>query len=151
MSLNFDDYAQKGNEILRKIAEEMGEPGNKDKAGRVLRASLHALRKRLPAEESMQFIAQLPMALKSVYVDGWKLRKEHEKIKKIEHFMSEVQDESSGSGFVDFPTLDETQRLTMCVFRVLKEYVSAGEMEDIKSVLPEELKQMFGVSQAAYK
>jgi len=38
--------------------------------GRIVRSVFHVLRDMLSTEESLQLIAQLPMALKSLYMDG---------------------------------------------------------------------------------
>ena len=59
----------KGNEFVRLIAEELEVP--RDKVGRIIYAVFHALRNRLSHAESFHLIAQLPMVLKSVYLDGW--------------------------------------------------------------------------------
>lgn len=66
MSLDFEKNARKGNEFVRRLAEELGAP--LDKAGRIIGAVFHALRNRLSHEESFQLLAQLPVSLKSVYV-----------------------------------------------------------------------------------
>lgn len=55
-------------------------------AARIIRSVLHALRNRLSHQESFQLIAQLPMALKAVYVDGWKIKKEFQRISHLNEF-----------------------------------------------------------------
>lgn len=101
--MNFDKYSHKANEILNELSVKLGCPSDKDKAWRILRSVLHALRNRLTAEESLQLIAQLPMYLKALYVDGWKLRKDNYKIKHIDEFLDEVYMESTNTGYYDFP------------------------------------------------
>ncbi len=70
MTLDFEKYAAKGNEFINKLAEHLNDPDNRDRAGRILRSVLRALRNRLTVEESLQLISQLPMAIKAVYVEG---------------------------------------------------------------------------------
>ena len=51
----------------------------------------HALRNWLSHEESFQLLAQLPMALKGVYVDGWKFDKAFNRLSHINDFLDEVR------------------------------------------------------------
>lgn len=68
--MNFEKYVEKGNLFLKELAQELGNPDDKEKAGRVLRTVLHVLRRRLTLEESFDLISQLPMCIKAVYIDG---------------------------------------------------------------------------------
>ena len=92
MGLRFDDYATKGKAFVAEVAREL-KTDDTDRAGRMLRCVLRALRNRLTVEESFQFLSQLPMAIKAVYVDGWKVRMNPSKIKHIEDFRTEVMKE----------------------------------------------------------
>ena len=76
MALNFNQYATEGNTFLKDYAKEMNMPHDRNKAGRIFTAIMHALRDIIPPEESLQLIAQLPMFLKAVYVNGWNIKKE---------------------------------------------------------------------------
>jgi uncharacterized protein (DUF2267 family) len=81
MALDFEKYAAKGNEFVRLVAEDL--QVSHDRAGRIIRAVFHALRNRLNHEESFQLLAQLPMVLKGVYVDGWHFDKDFHRIRHI--------------------------------------------------------------------
>ncbi|MFI5185289.1 MAG: hypothetical protein ACHQF0_01040 [Chitinophagales bacterium] len=48
MSLDFEKSAAKGNEMLNMLAEDLKVP--RDKAGRILRAVLYAMRSRIKSE-----------------------------------------------------------------------------------------------------
>ena len=74
MSIDFEKYAIKGNEFVSLITNALSVP--KERAGRIIRAVFHSIRNRLTHEESFQLLAQLPMSLKGVYVDGWKFNKD---------------------------------------------------------------------------
>ncbi len=141
--MNFEKYAEKGNIFLKELAQELGEPENKKKAGRVLKAVLRALRNRLTHEESMHLLAQLPMAIKAVYVDGWKLSKTPEKIKHVEEFIEEVMKYDTPRGEVDFKDKDEAVKAIKAVFRVIKRHVSDGEAQDVEAELPKRLKELW--------
>ena len=55
MLFDFEKNAVKGNEFVRLVAEELEVP--LDKAGRIIRALIHALRNRLSYKESFQLLA----------------------------------------------------------------------------------------------
>ena len=143
MSLNFDKYTKKANEIVNELSLELGNVSDSDKAGRVLRSVLHALRNILSTEESVQLLSQLPMYIKAVYVDGWKINKKHVRIRHLEDFLEEVCTENEKNNFRDFPNESSVYNAVLAVFNVLRNHVSAGEIDDIKSNMPKELKHLW--------
>jgi len=138
MSLNFDKYATKGNEFIRLVACDLQAPN--DKAGRIIRAVFHALRNRISHEESFQLLAQLPMALKGVYVDGWKFNKDFDRISHVNDFIDEVRREDRGLAGYDFGNDESAEKAVAAVFKAMKYFVSEGEFKDLMAVLPEEIK-----------
>ena len=143
MPLNFNKHAQKGNEFLNLLAKNLGKRADKENAGRILRAVFRVLRNHLTVEENFQFIAQLPLALKGVYVEGWSpTKKPLLKSKKKEKFISEVLQEEGGVAWRNFSNEEEITHSVLTVFKTLKKYISQGEFEDIIAVLPKELKQL---------
>jgi uncharacterized protein (DUF2267 family) len=139
MSLDFNKYASKGNDFVLLVAESL--EVQREKAGRIIRAVLHALRNRLSHEESFQLLAQLPMALKGVYVDGWKFDKDFKRISHVNDFLDEVRQEDGKLAGYDFNNSDKTRAAVSSVFKALSYFVSEGEMNDIIAVLPKELKE----------
>lgn len=143
MSLNFEKNAAKGNEFLNHLANELGIPDDRKRAGRILRSVLRALRNRLTVEESMQLISQLPMAIKGVYVDGWKISKKQERMKTLDDFMIGVLEEDRLAALSDFTTEEQTKVAIEAVFKTMSRYVSEGEFKDMIAVVPKELKKFF--------
>src|SRR5665647_338000 len=139
MSLDFEKYAAKGNEFVRLVAEELEVP--RDKAGRIIRAVFHALRNRLSHEESFQLVAQLPMSLKGVYVDGWRFDKDFNRISHVNDFLDEVRQEDGGLAGYDFGNNSKARVAVASIFKALNYFVSEGEMNDIIDVMPTELKK----------
>jgi uncharacterized protein (DUF2267 family) len=137
--MNFETYIAKANVFLRDVAVGIGEPENKAKAGRVLRAVLHALRSRLTAEESIHLIAQLPLLIKGIYVDGWHLTQLNDQSGDFSDFLTTVKKFDGNLGDKDFS--DDCKSLDMIrgVLGVLKKYVSEGEIQHLKVQLPEEI------------
>jgi len=138
MSMHFYSFARKGYEFIDEVAVEL-KTDDSEKAGRVTRSVLRALRNRLTIEESFHFIAQLPMILKAVYVDGWKMSLQFDKMKHIADFISEVVKEDDASAWKDFGTTDEVKDSIIAVFKVLSKHISMGEVENLMAVLPEDL------------
>lgn len=139
MSLDFEKYAAKGNEFVKLVSEDLEVP--RDKAGRIIRALLHALRNRLSHEESFQLLAQLPMALKGVYVDGWKFAYDFDRIHHVDDFLDEVRKEDGGLAGYDFGNNLKAKAAVASVFKAMNYFVSEGEMNDIMGVMPLELKK----------
>jgi uncharacterized protein (DUF2267 family) len=138
MSLDFDKYAAKGNEVLNMLAEDLTVP--RDKAGRILRAVLFAIRNHISVDESLQLISQLPMALKGVYVDQWDPWHSFHRIHHIEEFVSEVLKYDKTTAGDDFGDEESARLAIQAVFRTLSYYLSEKEFRDIIAVLPGELK-----------
>ncbi len=141
--MNFEKYAEKGNLFVKELAQELGCPDNKKKAGRILKAVLKALRNRLSHEESMHLLAQLPMCIKAIYVDGWKLSETPEKIKNVSEFVEEVMKYDRPRAQQDFPDKDEAIKAIKAVFRVIKRHISDGEAQDVEAELPKQLKELW--------
>jgi uncharacterized protein (DUF2267 family) len=143
MALNFNQYATQGNTFLKEYTKEMNLGDNTDKAGRIFTAVMHALRDIITPEESIQLIAQLPMFLKAVYVNGWNMKQRRPKVKTMQNFLMLVRDHDWPAAPNDFEYNDElTERYVNSTFIFLRKYVSLGEMEDIRDSLPKELKSM---------
>jgi uncharacterized protein (DUF2267 family) len=144
MSMHFYSFARKGYEFIDEVAQEL-ETEDTDKAGRITRSVLRALRNRLTLEESLHFLAQLPMMLKAIYVDSWSMTMNYEKMKHISDFISEVVKEDDASAWKDFSSSDEVQQSIIAVFKVLARHISPGEVENLMEVLPEDLQLVLQV------
>ena len=97
------------------------------------RAVLHALRDRLTTEQGVDLVAQMPILIKGVFVDGWKPSKNPVKMRHKNEFLERVQQELRD-------TMDPGETVKG-VFDVIKVLISEGEIADIKSELPEELQE----------
>ena len=125
---------QRTNEWLKAIQEEL--QGDREHAYHALRATLHALRDRLGAAEAAHLGAQLPTLVRGVYYEGWKPREKPAPVRGARRFLDIVAAESGD------PTLD-AERAARAVFRLLSERVSRGEIEDVKGVLPGEIREFW--------
>ena len=137
MPLDFEKYAMKGNEFLNRLAENLGDE-DRAHVARILRSSFRVLRNHLTVEESFQLLSQLPMALKSVYVEGWRLN-DHRKIKTIDDLVVEMIQEEGNSAWRDFADKDQVIDTLRAVIDTLKLYVSSGEMNQALGTLPRKI------------
>ena len=147
MLQSFDQHAQRGNEFLHLLAFELGDKSNKEAAERITRAVFRSLRNHLTLEENFQLIAQLPVLLKGIYVEGWAPQKKRKKLsKKLDDFYSEVIKEEGAKAWKDFSNEAEIKKGVNAVFTVLRMYISEGQMKDAKAVVPDELKILFSAN-----
>lgn len=152
MPLNFDQHAQKGNHFLNQLLDELGENSSKESAQRILRAVLRTLRNYLTMEENFQLLAQLPVAIKGVYVDGWSPSwKKTGESKKIKGFLAEVIHEEGIASWKDFSNEEEIFAAVKAVFRTIGKFASEGQLKDVEAVLPEDLKQLLRENNVSHK
>lgn len=143
MALNFNQYATEGNTFLKDYSKQMCMKNQPEKAARIFVSIMHALREIIPVEESLQFIAQLPMFLKAAYVNGWAIKKQKPKIKRMVEFVELVKQFDGPAAVNDFGNEYElAEKYIDLTFIYLRTYVSLGEMEDIRDGLPKDLKSM---------
>ena len=140
MALNFNQYAVEGNTFLKEYAKELGLSDNPESAGRILSAILHGLRSIISIEESLQLLAQLPMFLKGVYVNGWSTKANKKKVKDVEGFIDLIRSFDGKTSVYDFKSNEIAEDYIYSTFKALRRYVSSGEMEDIRGELPKRLK-----------
>lgn len=138
MVLDFEKYATKGNEFIRLVSLELEVP--RDMAGRITRSVLHALRNRFNHHESFQLLAQLPMAIKAIYVDGWHFSKPQMRIRHITDLLDEVRTEDGKLSGYDFGNNTQALRAVKAVFKSISSFVSPGQMSDLMSTLPAEVR-----------
>lgn len=142
MALDFQKYAAEGNAFVKNLARQLNCPDDNERASRVLRSVLHAVRDMITPQESLQFLAQLPMFLKAVYVDGWTFTSSRSKIKDAQDLFARMREYDRPVAFHDFPGKGLEERAVITVFSQLHQYVTPGEFEDIVSQVPKDVKPL---------
>jgi uncharacterized protein (DUF2267 family) len=104
-----------------------------------LRAVLHALRDRLTTQEVAQFGAQLPIFIRGLYYEGWNPARAPIKSRGKELFLRQVRAEFAHTRNPDV----DAEHITRAIFRVLEKHISKGELEQIKMMLPRELREFW--------
>ncbi len=142
MALNFNQFAVEANTFLKNYTKELNLDGDVDKAGRILSSILHGLREIISMEESLQLMAQFPMFLKAVYVNGWSSRKRKLKVKNMTDFIDLIREFDGNTSIYDFESDEVAESYIISTFILLRQYISLGELEDIRTELPKDLKSM---------
>jgi uncharacterized protein (DUF2267 family) len=132
----FDTTLHKTNSWLNDLMQVLGW-SDRDKAYSALKATLHALRDRLTVEEVAQFGAQLPTLIRGFYYEGWDPTGKPLRMRHKEEFLSRIEQHFRGGDDIDL------ERVARAVFGVLAQRVSEGEIEDVKHVLPAELRELW--------
>ena len=133
----FDVTLQKTQIWLNDIMAELDWHEHPHKAYLALRTVLHALRDRLTIEEAVQLGAQLPMLVRGFYYEGWTLKGKPRKERHKEDFLAHIKDAFKD----DFTSRPES--IARAVFKVLAHHTSAGEIEDVKNLLPKALQELW--------
>lgn len=131
----FGQTMEKTHIWLVDLMKEMGWT-DEHEAYLALRAVLHALRDRLTIEEAVDLAAQLPMLVRGFYFEGWNPRGKPVKERHQEGFLHHVQT------YFNDPAIDADE-VVRAVFKVLQKHVSRGEVDDIKHILPGELRELW--------
>jgi uncharacterized protein (DUF2267 family) len=140
MALNFNHFAVEANTFLKIYTKKLNITDT-EPAGRILSSILHGLRDVISVEESLNLISQFPIFLKAVYVNGWTMHKK-EKIKTMTDFIDLVRKYNGVTSVHDFGSDDLAESHIFTTFVQLRQYISLGELEDIRTELPKDLKSM---------
>jgi uncharacterized protein (DUF2267 family) len=128
----FDTAVQKGNIWLRDI-EKAGSLRSRFQAYAALRSVLHALRDCLPPGEAVKFSAQMPLMIKGIFFDGWKLTPKPLRLSRA-GFNAYLR-----RGLKDESGVDPAVALR-AVVSTLYRHISPSVIETIELVLPREVR-----------
>lgn len=126
--------------------------GKEDKCSvyRILKSVLHTVRECITTEESLALMTKLPLFVKIIYAEDWKLRemKDLPKPKTIHEFVDEVK-ENHDRAFLgyDFANTEEIERNCRMVLGYLLEMMTK---EESKNVLPDRIEMLFNNSQRRF-
>jgi uncharacterized protein (DUF2267 family) len=104
-----------------------------------LRAVLHALRDRLTIEEAVQLGAQLPTFIRGSYYDGWRPKKTPVRDSTRYGFLGQIQ---AAFAKTHDPHVDAVH-IARAIFRLLSRKVSEGEINDLRSTLPRDVRDLW--------
>ncbi|HEY5923307.1 MAG TPA: DUF2267 domain-containing protein [Kofleriaceae bacterium] len=112
-------------------------PAESPRALHALRAGLHAIRDRLPANEVLDLGAQLPTLIRGFYYEGWTLRTQPRQIRDRAAMIARVKKELEPDQHLD--PID----VLRAVIHLVVEHVSAGEIEDVLATIPKSIRALW--------
>jgi uncharacterized protein (DUF2267 family) len=110
-----------------------------------LRAVLHALRDRLTTPEIAQLGAQLPIFIRGIYYEGWNPARTPVKSRGKELFLRQIRAEFAQTRNPDI----DAEQVAGAIFRVLVKHISKGELDQVRAILPHELRDLWPDTKAA--
>lgn len=132
----FQQTLQSSSTWLREIAEAV--PGAEEQqAYHLLCATLRTLRDRLRPEEAVQFGAQLPVLIRGLYYDGWRLADVPTHVRTKHEFLSQVVARYQAR------PLDDLEAGVRAVLAVASRNIDFGETYSLLRTLPMELRQLW--------
>jgi len=132
----FDTTVQETNLWLKAIMESL-HTDDRHLAYIALRATLHALRDRIGPENAVHLAAQLPMLVRGLYYEGWRLAASQSKERTRADFLEHVRSELPRGSAID-PNV-----AVRAVFAVMWEKLDLGEVGKVIDRLPPELKELW--------
>jgi uncharacterized protein (DUF2267 family) len=134
---------QRTHEWLHDIGQELGF-GNERAAYAALRATLHAVRDRLPAELVAHLGAELPMLVRGIYYDGWHPSAARLKAAHDEDFLDSV-----GGELLGHDELEDVEAVAGAVLRVFNRRIAPGQIARVLDAMPERVRQLWREAQQA--
>jgi uncharacterized protein (DUF2267 family) len=119
---------------------ESGEFSDEEQAIEVLKASLRALRDRLPKVEAYRLGVQLPESIRHFYFEGWHNgQRQTESVTKSE-FLAEVKDHLDTLNNNEDYNLDEMVPVALqALLRVIKD----SEVQEVVGAIPRSMQNIF--------
>jgi len=130
----FDKTLQTTNIWLDQVMERLGP--DRQVAWKALSTVLHKLRDRLPVEEAAHLGAQLPLLVRGVYYDQYQPARQPVRCNR-EEFVAEVTEWLADTRPVD------PEEAIRAVFDVLSRNIDTGQIEKIKAILPEGIRDLW--------
>jgi uncharacterized protein (DUF2267 family) len=125
----------KTNEWLKELEEELGtEP--REEAWRLLKGYLQVLRDRLNPDEAAQLAAQLPLVLRGAFWEGFDPGHQPVKVRDRDQFLGLLAER------VQLSEITEAEQVAEAATRVLRNHVTPGELDDVLSQLPSEVREV---------
>jgi uncharacterized protein (DUF2267 family) len=135
-----DTSVQRAHEWLHDIGRGLGFD-NEHAAHAALRATLHAVRDRLPVELVAHFGAGLPTMIRGIYYDGWHPSAARLKAAHAEDFAQSMRHELHGHS-----ELQNAEQVAMAVMGVIGERMEPGQIDHILDALPKQVRELWRIA-----
>jgi uncharacterized protein (DUF2267 family) len=132
----FDRTLQETNLWLKELMARLG-TDDRAQAYAILKATLHALRDRIGPENATHLAAQLPILLRGVYYEGWRMANTPSRERRVEAFLDHIRREAP------MDSDEDTELAARAVFEVMWDRLDQGEVAKVMRMLPEELRDLW--------
>ncbi|MFO8126911.1 DUF2267 domain-containing protein [Yoonia sp.] len=132
----FERTTYEAHEWVNNLAGRTGWQSERDVL-RLLRTVLCKIRDHLPVNEMAQFSAQLPLILRGMFFEGWQPKVTPVRERHAADFIADVDDKVGD--VIDYQGLSDIK----AVFNVINDQISAGEVEDVRACLTQELRDLW--------
>jgi uncharacterized protein (DUF2267 family) len=132
----FDTTVQQTNLWLKDIMSRI-ETTDRHLAYQILRATLHMIRDRVGPEHAVHFGAQLPMLIRGLYYEGWRIADTPTRTRILEDFLDDIESEARRDLGAD------RKEIIKAVFQVIASRIDPGEVDKLIKVFPENLRSLW--------
>ncbi len=131
-----DHTVQLTHEWINELTERLGW-SSKRSALHLMRSVLHLVRDRLSHDELAHFSAQLPILIRGMLFEGWVPGRAPLSGRNVTEMAAEI-----AASFGDDVEFRGVEDITY-VFNLLNNRISRGEVDDIRSNLPESIRKLW--------
>ena len=132
-----DSSVQSTHLWLHDIERELGFK-NERAAYAALRATLHALRDRLPVESVAHFGAGLPTMIRGIYYDGW-----HPSAARLRAAHDEALEMSMRHDLLGHDELGAGEAVAAKVMRVIDQHMDSGQIDHVFDAWPKQVRELW--------
>jgi uncharacterized protein (DUF2267 family) len=134
-STNFFHAANQAQQWVNELAEDLH--WNEQRAYRLLKCVLHAVRDWLSPQEIADLSAQLPVLMRGIFFEGWKPIEMPAFDRKKRDFVVRVRANMVGDSDVD---IDAS---ISAVFKLLDRHISHGEIVQVRNSMKKSLRELW--------
>lgn len=106
-------------------------------AWHVLGAVLRTVRDRVPVPLAVHLGAELPILVRGIYYDQWRVAEQPEKYRSVDEFLRHIGDKLGAIRPVN------RQDAARAVFNVLTRHIARGQIEKVRDALPEDIRDLW--------
>ncbi|MDX5418971.1 MAG: DUF2267 domain-containing protein [Hymenobacteraceae bacterium] len=144
MPFNFEDNVKNATVLLQEVAGELN-TDDMNKAGRIFRAVLHAMRDRLPLPDAVQFASQLPVFWKGIYFDQYDPGKAPVSIHNANEWINYIRSKNAFAANNDFQQDEEIIVAFKSVIQTLERHMTDGQLQRAKESLNRDIQELLTV------
>lgn len=109
-------------------------------AWNVLGAVLRTVRDRVPVPLAVHLGAELPILVRGIYYDQWRIAEQPEKYRTMDEFLHHIKENLGTARPLNY------QKAARAVFNVLTRHIAHGQVEKVRDALPEDVRNLWALN-----